>query len=310
MSLRFYSRLIFILLILFPAFVYAASTSEEKHSAKPHHKIQQHSASEKSQTAIPVIEQKQQQQRKISSFPLGLMLYRPTYILPFYYTQSPYTAVYRGNTPLDQDVKSSEFKAQLSFQVPLMQTIFNDPNSSLNIAYTQLSYWQFYTESQYFRETDYEPELFLSKKIGDNQQIDLGINHQSNGRGGELERSWNRAYINYAVSGNNWLINIKPWLPIFEAQSSNLHNPDIYKYMGYGWVIGAFKFHHQTISLMLRNQLESRFSRGAEELDWSFPIHKRVHLFVQIFSGYGQSLIEYNHYTNAIGIGFALNNWL
>ncbi|MFN7095894.1 MAG: phospholipase A, partial [Burkholderiales bacterium] len=26
--------------------------------------------------------------------------------------------------------------------------------------------------------------------------------------------------------------------------------------------------------------------------------------------GYGQSMIEYNHYTNSIGIGIALNDWI
>lgn len=256
-----------------------------------------------------ILEQKQNQVKKINSLPLGLALYRPTYILPFYYTQTPYAAIYQGNTPDNQTVKRPELKGQFSVQLPLLDSLFGDKSLSLTAAYTQLFFWQVYASSQYFRETNYEPELFLSKKISDNQQLDFGVDHQSNGRGGDLERSWNRAYINYTFSGANWMVAVRPWVPIFRRQSSDIHNPDIYRYMGYGWVIGAYKFHNQTLSLMLRNNVESGFSRGAEELNWSVPIHGRVNLFVQVFSGYGQSLIEYNHYTNAIGVGFALNNW-
>jgi phospholipase A1 len=32
--------------------------------------------------------------------------------------------------------------------------------------------------------------------------------------------------------------------------------------------------------------------------------------YVQFFNGYGQNLIEYNHRTAAIGIGFAFSDWL
>jgi phospholipase A1/A2 len=62
-----------------------------------------------------------------------------------------------------------------------------------------------------------------------------------------------------------------------------------------------------TLSVMTRNNLESRFARGTEEVDFSFPLTTHFHGFVQFFSGYGQSLIEYDHYTNGVGVGFALN---
>jgi len=46
------------------------------------------------------------------------------------------------------------------------------------------------------------------------------------------------------------------------------------------------------------------------ELAYSFPLTPYVYGYVQVFSGYGQSLIEYNHRTNSAGVGLAFNNWI
>jgi phospholipase A1 len=42
---------------------------------------------------------------------------------------------------------------------------------------------------------------------------------------------------------------------------------------------------------------------------WGFPLVRRVSGYVQVFSGYGESMIDYNHYQNTIGIGFSLADW-
>ena len=54
------------------------------------------------------------------------------------------------------------------------------------------------------------------------------------------------------------------------------------------------------------------FERGAFELGWSFPLWKYPYLkgYIQYFSGYGESLIDYNQHVNKVGIGFALSDWL
>lgn len=257
----------------------------------------------------PVLEERAESQKAVANNPFAIVFYKPTYILPFYYTVSPYHSVYNGNTPDNQTVRSQEFKAQFSFMVPLWHDILGK-DSVLNAAYTQQMYWQFYTKSQYFRETNYQPELFLTKKVMKNFWLSLGAEHQSNGRGGDMERSWNRAYLNAAFSGNNFAINLRPWALIFQGSSSDLHNSDIARYMGHGEMIFTYKWHDIALSLTTRNNFESGFSRGANEIDCSFPLFSKVKGYVQFFSGYGQSLIEYNHYTNAFGIGIALSDWI
>ena len=239
----------------------------------------------------------------------GIFFYEPTYVLPFYYTGRPYEWVYRDTTPDNQRVLNEELKGQLSFRLPLWLDMFNS-KLSLNMYYTQLSYWQLYAKSQYFRETDYEPALYFSYPFSSKLMGWFGAVHQSNGRGGNLERSWNRLFVDMMYSYHNFFLSIRPWVLIFTAESSDLHDSDIARYLGYERIVVAYKFYRQEVSLMLGNTIESGFHRGAIELDYSFPIHGVLHGYVQFFSGYGQSLIEYNHYTNSVGVGIIINNWI
>ena len=255
-----------------------------------------------------ILQKRLKAEKEIGKSKYGISFYEPTYILPFYYTGSPYYAVYQGNTPENQRVNHEEVKYQLSFIFPIWANMFGS-KVSIGASYTQLSYWQFYTKSSYFRETNYKPAIFISDHFLPNWMVSVGVVHESNGRGGVFERNWNRLYCDIVVSGTNWVINIKPWILIFRKHSSDLDNPDIAQYLGYGRIVFAYKFYNQEVSLMFRNTITSGFKRGAIEAAYSFPVHGRLIGYVRFFTGYGQSLIEYNHYSNSVGVGLALSNW-
>jgi phospholipase A1 len=263
--------------------------------------------------ATPV-DQRIKEEKKASN-PFVIAFYKPTYVIPYYYTFSPDNAIYRGNTPNGESLKNDEIKYQLSFKVPVWKNIFGSV-SSLYFAYTQMSYWQAYNRNAFFRSTDYEPEFFLQNEFNwrvskdwQINSINIGLVHQSNGYGNSLERSWNRAYLNMIASTEHWAIAVKPWI-IFHDSVYEEQNPNMANFLGYGTILVACKFSGNTISLETRNFIESGGRRSGNTLSWSFPMTKYLNGYVQVFSGYGQSLIEYDHRTNSVGLGFSLSNWI
>lgn len=244
-----------------------------------------------------------------------ISFYKPTYILPYYYTASPDNAVYQGSTPGDQSIKSSEAKFQFSLKVPVFVNFINDRNI-IYLAYTQLSYWQVYSKSAFFRETDYEPEIILSHNLkfflGKGWYFDFlnaGVVHQSNGYGGTMERTWNRVYVEGVLANENWMVRIKPWYVIHDS-SYNTYNPNLAHYLGYGQVTVAYRRHRQVLALTGHTLFQHQGQRASAELSYSFPLSVHFNGYIQFFSGYGQSLIEYNHRTNSVGVGIALSNWI
>ncbi len=223
--------------------------------------------------------------------------YQDNYILPYYYTLSPYYHIYDEKTN-NSKVMSKEIKWQLSFYTP----IYEWEKISLNAAFTLKFYWQFYTSTPWIRSTDYNPELFALYKVNKDINTSLGISHESNGTGDEFERSWNRVYgkVNYHISDISFEFML--WfIPLKNNEAVETENDKIENYLGYekisaSYNIGNFdsKVSFQNIEHL--NKIQIVFSE-------SISFSKNYAFYFQYFYGYGQSLIEYNHFTQAFGIG-------
>ena len=139
--------------------------------------------------------------------------------------------------------------------------------------------------------------------------MNIGAIHQSNGFGDSMERSWNRIYIEAISSTDNLMISIKPWLVVHDRGFRN-HNPNMANFLGYGQVLVAYKFYNQVFTIAAHNLIEGGGRHATFEGTWSLPITAYLNVYLQFFSGYGQSLIEYDHRTTSGGIGIALSNWI
>ena len=248
--------------------------------------------------------------------------YQPVYLMPGYWTsdknERPSSPNPSNTVQPDQEqqLKSMEAKFQLSLKTKAVENLFGD-NGDVWVGYTQSSRWQVYNEaeSRPFRETNYEPEASLVFRtnyelLGLNwRMLGLTLNHQSNGRSDPLSRSWNRVILNLGFERDNFALMLRPWYRI-EEDSADDNNPDITDYVGRGDLTAFYRWKEHDFSLMLRHSLKGGDdSHGAVQFDWTFPISGKLRGQVQLFDGYGESLIDYNHRATYVGVGVSLMNW-
>jgi hypothetical protein len=60
---------------------------------------------------------------------------------------------------------------------------------------------------------------------------------------------------------------------------------------------------------LLRNLFDSE-DRYNSELQWSFPIKRRLRGLVQYYNGYGENMIDHDHKNQRIAFGILMTDWL
>jgi len=247
--------------------------------------------------------------------------HKASYLLVARYSNAPNTLpTSPTKQPLAEplNIDRTEAKFQLSFKVKVAdfeQIIDGIPPAALWVGYTQQSQWQVYNPqvSRPFRETNYEPEVMFAffpdqKALGWRWRLfALGLNHQSNGQSDPLSRSWNRVYLLFGIEQEHVGLLIRPWVRLNEPYNKD-DNPDITHYLGYGDITAVYSAGEHTLSAIGRYNPAS--GKGALQAAWNFPLQRRVHGYVQLFTGYGESLIDYNWRQTTIGIGLSLGDAL
>lgn len=244
-----------------------------------------------------------------------ISFYQPNYLLFARYSDrvntAPFVPFFQAFGP-EENFNDIEAKFQFSFKARLWTT--DDRRWGVWAAYTQQSQWQVYNgdASRPFRDTNYMPEALVSYAPG----VDLGggfrwslINggyiHQSNGRSDVLSRSWNRLFAEVGVERGNLALLAKAWYRIKENSDED-DNPDITDFLGYGQVSALYRWRDHIFSGTVRGNVAT--GKGAIQLGWnSPPLLGPLRGYVQFFSGYGESLIDYNWKQTTIGAGVSLS---
>lgn len=239
----------------------------------------------------------------------GIKPYKKNYILPYAYTSEKITG---------REQQEAEF--QISLKKEILPTFLD---GQFFIAYTQNSFWQIYdsADSRPFRETNYAPEIYyehpIDKSIGDLElkSYKLGYIHQSNGQGVENSRSWDRIKGEVAFDYKPFSFNLSAWYRLPEDAKKNPQdpkgddNPNIEDYIGYGELEIKLPYGNHEFGATIRNNLKKQSdNRGSLKLEYSYPLWT-TYLYIQYFSGYDESLIDYDRSIDKIGIGILLNRF-
>jgi len=258
------------------------------------------------------VNQRRQLERASAQNPFAITTHRRNYWFPVSYNTNPNQAAF-------VDISDSaapdrgEMKFQFSAKFNLMEDLFGAYGGDLHFAYTQRSWWQAYNTdaSSPFRETNYEPEVFLDLEnqaslLGwTNINNRLALNHQSNGRSAELSRSWNRLILESTFIKDNWALVLAPHWRIPESSDED-DNPDIHKFLGYGDITLARRLNEDNeLSLLLRGNPSD--TRLGTQVDYSWPMFGSIRAHVQYYYGYGESLIDYDRRSHRLSLGFSLN---
>ena len=223
-------------------------------------------------------------------------VYRDTYFV----TGIPLNEKINGNT------------ADASFQISIRQRLVKSVlpyNTFLYLTYSQKTFWDIYSESSPFRDTNYNPGLGLGKAIVYKDRIVGGmflqLMHESNGRDEEFSRSWN--YISFSAKyfiNLNFNVSGEVWIPYVDGGN----NKDLLDYRGLGNISTNFVTNKHKWWFTAKLNPRKGFMNINTELSAGFKVSdsSNQYIFARIYNGYGEGLMDYNQYTFNLRVGICI----
>ncbi|MBL4838346.1 MAG: phospholipase A [Kordiimonadaceae bacterium] len=225
---------------------------------------------------------------------------------------------------------------EIKFQISFKYQLFSEKGtwatalpllSGFHVAYTQVSYWDLEGESRPFEDTNFLPEIFYALEdkpfdlLSDDGLLDfqLGLLHESNGRGGEDSRSLNIVYGRAAYEqplpssflGDDLFARLSVDLWSYFGDLSD--NPDIAEFRGHNSVkLLVGKARGIQLSAYRRGRIGS--GKSSYLFDLTTPIRRRgatkninFNLHAQLFTGYGDNLLTYDQKETRFRLGIGLH---
>ena len=247
--------------------------------------------------------------------------YLPNFVLPMHYSSrlntAPSSPTHPAAPPL-ATYRPVEAKLQLSLRAKVAEGLLL-PDADLWFAFTQRSLWQVWNpqQSSPFPSTDYQPEAIyvvpVPARLGTLpggwtwRMAQFGLAHQSNGQGDPYSRSWNRVWAAAAFDHGEFGLTVKAHHRLHER--SNDDNPDLTDHIGNGEIVASWLPGLATTSVTWRTSLRAA-RRGSLQVDWTYPVNPAqpsgLRWYAQLFTGYGETLLDYNHRQTSLGLGLTL----
>lgn len=219
---------------------------------------------------------------------------------------SYFTTGFATNQPVSQ--YSSDVKFQLSIAVRLWNI---KGDWDIFATYSQRSIWDIYQKSCPFRETLYNPGVWVAWQTSKEVRLLFGIEHESNGIGNSNSRSFNYATVACLYEPlDHWRFGARAWYGYF------FHDEDInqryFRYRGIMQIWGTFHTRNERLQVTALVNPTINFSKYNIQLEAAWKLAKRgdwlPSLFVQYCYGYGETMIDYYNRSSKIRIGISLMN--
>jgi phospholipase A1 len=246
----------------------------------------------------------------------------PNFLLPLHITSHLNRAPSSPTRPAlapNERYRPLEAKLQVSLRAKAASDVLL-PDADLWLAYTQRSLWQLWNaqESAPFRSSDYQPEAIYVVPVPQElrplpfgwkwMMLQAGVAHQSNGQAVPLSRSWNRVYLGAGFERDEFGVQWRVHRRLDESRSDD-DNPDLTNYIGRGEIVATWLPGLATAGLTWRTNLRA-LNRGSVQLDLTYPVDSDepagLRWYMQVFSGYGETLLDYNHRQSTLSLGLSL----
>ena len=238
----------------------------------------------------------------------------------------PYIGNMGGYKPMyflvGTDLSKSKFQISFNYRFFNPESVVAEYHpwvKGFHFGYTQTSFWDLGSSSAPFEDNSYKPEMFWVSKnfitAGPKVKgifLQTGVQHESNGRGGDESRSTNFVYAQpifmFLSNAHHFLLQLSPKFWLY-ANNDNETNPDLDQYRGYfdlGFKIGKMD------SFVLNTSFRWASEGPSIQLDLTYPLHRFLfntldsYIHVQYTNALAENLIDYQERSHAFRLGFSV----
>jgi phospholipase A1 len=230
-------------------------------------------------------------------------------------SQYPVIGMWKQNyivTGIATNQPISQYSSDIKFQLSLALRLWNIKGKvDLFATYSQRSIWDIYQKSCPFRETAYNPGFWVAWQVNNKVRMLFAFEHESNGNGGDLSRSFN--YLTTAClyePHENWILGARAWYGYFYDKEDI--NQGYFRYRGVMNLWATYHTRNDRFSATVLVNPTITFTKFNVQAEAAWRLAKRgdwiPSLFVQYCYGYGETMIDYNRRHTKIRIGISLMN--